>query len=84
MGSTRPMPVVAFPLLANCSAGPLRAQALTAKARNGATPIRRTTESNPKVFGTNELNYRSPNDFRFASVSADDLEFFPILRTWQG
>ena len=40
MGSTRPMPVVAFPLLANCSAGPLRAQAPPAKARNGATPIR--------------------------------------------
>ena len=40
--------------------------------------------SNPKVFGINDLNYRTQNDFRFAIVSADDLEFAPILRTWQG
>ena len=37
--------------------------------------------SNPKVFGINELNYRTQNDFRFAIVSADDLEFGPILCT---
>ena len=40
--------------------------------------------SNPKVFGINDLNYRTQNDFRFAIVSAGDLEFAPILRTWQG
>ena len=30
--------------------------------------------SNPNVFGINELNYRTQNDFRFAIVSADDLD----------
>ena len=35
--------------------------------------------SNPKVFGINDLNFGTQNDFRFAIVSADDLEFGPIL-----
>ena len=42
------------------------------------------SNSNPKVFGINDLNFGTQNDFRFAIVSADDLEFAPILRTWQG
>ena len=37
--------------------------------------------SNPKVFGINDLNFGTQNDFRFAIVSADDLEFGPILCT---
>ena len=40
-------------------------------------------ESEPWIFKINDLNYRTQNDFRFAIVSADDLEFSPILRTWQ-
>ena len=39
--------------------------------------------SNPKVFGINGLNFGTQNDFRFVIVSADDLEFSPILRTLQ-
>ncbi len=40
--------------------------------------------SNPKVFGINDLNFGPQNDFRFAIISADDLEFSPILRTLDG
>ena len=40
--------------------------------------------SNPTVLGMNGLNFSTQNDFRFVIVSADDLEFSPILRTLQG
>ena len=40
--------------------------------------------SNLKVFGINDLNFDTQKDLRFAIVSADDLEFYPILRTLQG
>ena len=39
---------------------------------------------NQKLVGINGLNYRTQNDLRFAIVSADNLEFGPILRTKQG
>ena len=39
---------------------------------------------NLKVLKINDLNYRPQNDLRFAIVSADDLEFSPILCTLQG
>ena len=38
-------------------------------------------DSNPKAFGINDLNFGTQNDFRFAIVSTDDLEFGPILCT---
>ena len=40
--------------------------------------------SNPKVFEISDLNFGTQNDFRFAIVSADDLELSPILCTLQG
>ena len=40
--------------------------------------------SNPKALGINDLNFGTQDDFRFAIVSTDDLEFSPILRTLQG
>ena len=40
--------------------------------------------SNPKAFRISDLNFGTQNDFRLAIVSADDLEFSPILRTLQG
>ena len=36
---------------------------------------------NNQLFGILDLNYRPQNDFRFAIVSADNLEFGPILCT---
>ena len=40
--------------------------------------------SDPKLFAIDEPNFGTQNDFRFAFVSVDDLEFSPILRTLQG
>ena len=36
---------------------------------------------NNQLFGILDLNYRPQNDFRFAIVSTDDLEFGPVLCT---
>ena len=38
-------------------------------------------ESESWMFKVSDLKYRTQNDFRFAIVSADDLEFGPILCT---
>ena len=38
--------------------------------------------SNPKVFGINDLNFGTQNDFRFAIVSADDLDSGENSKKW--
>ena len=40
--------------------------------------------SNPKVFGIDDLTFGTQNDFRFAIVSAGDLELSAILCTCKG